>query len=61
MIINLHDSLKNNDLSCGVVIIIVEIVKLLLFVCTSQFSSAVVLVLTDTHHQYDLNLMIGDH
>ena len=29
--------------------------------CTSQFSSAVVLVLVDTHHQHDLNLVIGDH
>ena len=40
---------------------IVEIVKLLLLVCTSQFSSAVVLVLSDAHHQHDLNLVIGDH
>ena len=53
-----HD---NNRISCGVVIIIVEIVKLLLLVCTSQFSSAVVLVLADAHHQHDLNLVIGDH
>ena len=32
-----------------------------LLVCISQFSSAVVLVLSDTHHQHDLNLVIGDH
>ena len=30
-------------------------------VCTSPFFFAVVLALTDTHHQHDLNLVIGDH
>ena len=36
-------------------------VKSFLSVCSSQFSSAVVLELSDTHHQHDLNLVIGDH
>ena len=36
-------------------------IKSFLSVCTSQFSSAAALVLSDAHHQHDLNLVIGDH
>ena len=56
-----HNYIFSNTISMTAERQKIEVFKLFLLVCTSQFSSAVVLALIDAHHQHDLNLVIGDH